>query len=127
MTKDKIGVFQELESGKLYPSFEFATELLKKNQGKTLAFFRRSKNLSQNALSKKAAVTSSCISQLEANLRCYSLDSLLRISYALGVTPNELLEIKPEVNENAFLNQYNKLNTRDQEIIFNLMEMMEKT
>ena len=78
---------------------------MKKNYGKILKTFREKKSLSQNQLAQLANVSSSSISQLEANLRTYALSSLVALSNALDVTPNDLLGIVP-ATENPKIELY---------------------
>ena len=79
---------------------------MSKNYGLILRKFRIAKNLSQNQLSKKAGLTSSCINQLEANLRTYSQSSLLALSTALEITPNDLLGFKNKVLDEQKIELY---------------------
>lgn len=57
----------------------------------SLRELRRTRGMSQSALAKLAGVTASAISQAERAARGLSLETLLRVSEALGVTLDELV------------------------------------
>jgi transcriptional regulator with XRE-family HTH domain len=57
-----------------------------------LARTRRRKGLSQEALSVRASVHRTEISQLERGLRVPRIDTMVKLAAGLGVTPDVLLE-----------------------------------
>ncbi len=64
--------------------------------GKTVLNLRTARNLSQGQLGKKVGVTRSAIRSYEAGDRLPSLDSLVALSRALGVTTDYLLGLSAD-------------------------------
>lgn len=54
--------------------------------------FRKLNKITQQELAEKIGVTRSCISQYEIGAREPDLTTLMKIAYALNVTPDDLLD-----------------------------------
>ena len=54
--------------------------------------FRKLNKITQQELAEKIGVTRSCISQYEIGAREPYLTTLMKIAYALNVTPDDLLD-----------------------------------
>lgn len=74
----------------------------KKDLTKKLIWLRKLEGLNQNEFAKKVGLTQASISQLEDGKRSPSIDSLRKISNALGMSLNELIEdpVPMQDNEN---------------------------
>lgn len=66
--------------------------MIAKRFAQNLARIRRRKGLSQEALSVRASVHRTEISQLERGLRTPRIDTLVKLAAGLGVTPGALLD-----------------------------------
>jgi len=62
------------------------------NLAKKIKSFRREKELTQLKLAEKAGIAQSFLSNIENNLQSPSLKNLEKISKALGVSLNDLLD-----------------------------------
>lgn len=67
-----------------------------KSLGAKIKAYRKAKNWSQSRLAEKSCLTQGYISEIEAGKARVTVDTLVDISDAFGVTPNTLLE-KQEV------------------------------
>lgn len=59
--------------------------------GKRVEFLREERGLTRDKLSKDAFISASALYKYEKGILCMSPDILVRISDALGYTPNEIL------------------------------------
>lgn len=68
--------------------------------GNTIAFFRKRKNISQEVLSGLSAIGRTHLSAIERGERKPTLETLYRISCALGVSMSEIVkEIEKRINK----------------------------
>ena len=67
---------------------------LYKKLGLTIAYYRKLRGLTQEALAEKIGVDQTHISKIEVASVGISLDNLFRISIALDVPPSKLLEFR---------------------------------
>ncbi len=72
--------------------------------GKVIQSFRKSKGLSQEVLSGLAGLDRTHYSKIERGLRSPTIETLFKISHALGITPHELMigieqKVKEEENQ----------------------------
>lgn len=88
------------------------------NFGRLLKKIREDKCLSQNQLAKLAGLTSSAISQFEANLRKPSFEAIINLSKVLEVSSDYLLGIKNDedkmpndLKENQYITLFRKVSS----------------
>ena len=67
---------------------------LYKKLGLNIAYYRKLRGLTQEALAEKIGVDQTHISKIEVASVGISLDNLFRISIALDVPPSKLLELR---------------------------------
>ena len=65
-----------------------------KNLGLNIAYYRRSRDLSQEGLAEKANISRTHMSRIETAECAVSLDVLFDIANALGIEPYKLLQNK---------------------------------
>lgn len=59
--------------------------------GKRLAFYRKQLGYTQEKLARQAGLSNNYLSHIEKSKSIPSLEALMRLCQALGVTPNEML------------------------------------
>ena len=67
--------------------------------GKAVRFYRNKQGYSQEALADRAQLDRSYMSQIERGIKNATLNSIWRISQALGVSPSALLQLTEEVEQ----------------------------
>jgi len=66
----------------------------KQTLGTTIALLRRQHNLTQAQLAEKMNVTDKAVSKWERDLSCPDIESLPHLAEILGVTVDELMQVK---------------------------------
>ena len=78
-----------------------------KTLGTTIAALRRDKGMTQLELAEKMGVTDKAVSKWERNLSCPDVSSLPKLAEALGISVDELMQVKtgskPEMNASHIL------------------------
>mgnify|MGYP003302806887 CR=1 FL=1 len=69
---------------------------MKKTLGMMIAEFRKEKGMTQLELAQKMGVTDKAVSKWERDLSCPDINSLPNLAEILGVTVDELMQIKRE-------------------------------
>lgn len=73
----------------------------KQTLGKTIGLLRREKGMTQLELAEKMGVTDKAVSKWERELSCPDISSIPRLAEILGVSVDELMQVKPGVGESA--------------------------
>jgi transcriptional regulator with XRE-family HTH domain len=60
--------------------------------GRAIRKLREAKGLSQNSLARNVNMTQASISLIESGQKTASLETLINIAYAFGITPSQLLQ-----------------------------------
>ncbi len=71
------------------------------NVGKRIKYFRKKLNLSQEKLALEAGINPAFLGHLERGLKSPTVDTLAKVSGALGITLSELLFFEEEENLNV--------------------------
>ncbi len=71
---------------------------MKKTLGMMIAELRKEKGMTQLELAEKMGVTDKAVSKWERDLSCPDINSLPNLAEVLGVTVDELMQIKMEMN-----------------------------
>jgi transcriptional regulator with XRE-family HTH domain len=90
--------------------------------GENVKKYRKEKNLSQNALAKKAGIAQSALSAIESNVKNPSSVTVELLAHALGCTTAELLGEDPGEDaitpaERQLIRVYRSLNAQGREYI----------
>ncbi len=67
---------------------------MKKTMGELIAENRKEKELTQRELAEKMGVTDKAVSKWERNLSCPDINSLPKLSETLGISIDELIQMK---------------------------------
>lgn len=73
----------------------------KQTLGKTIGLLRREKGMTQLELAEKMGVTDKAVSKWERELSCPDISSIPRLAEILGVSVDELMQVKPGTGESA--------------------------
>lgn len=73
----------------------------KQTLGKTIGLLRREKGMTQLELAEKMGVTDKAVSKWERELSCPDISSIPRLAEILGVSVDELMQVKPGAGESA--------------------------
>ena len=73
----------------------------KQTLGKTIGLLRREKGMTQLELAEKMGVTDKAVSKWERDLSCPDISSIPRLAEILGVSVDELMQVKPGTGESA--------------------------
>ncbi len=72
---------------------------MKKTLGEVITETRKSKNMTQLELAEKMGVTDKAVSKWERNLSCPDINSIPLLAEVLGISVNELMQIKTASKE----------------------------
>ncbi len=108
-------------------NYELNKENIDERIGKQVNKYRKSRNLTQEQLAEKLKVSVNFITLLENGKTGVKLETLIKLSDALYVTPNDLLQdfissYRPNGYQQHILNLISKMNERDQRIVKRMTE-----
>ncbi len=90
-----------------------------------LKLLRRQRKMSQTELAEATGLQPSAISHFERGRRSPSMNNLVRLAEALGVTASDLVG-KKSYSDNSLLNAFARMSQRDREIFVEFAEMLAK-
>jgi transcriptional regulator with XRE-family HTH domain len=102
----------------------------RKMLGERIREFRKSAGITQEELGEKASLNYKFIGELERGQVNVSLDSLVKISSALGVGPGSFFAQEKVRSQKTPLKEKNplsKLSSRDLRLIKNALQLLSKT
>ncbi len=70
-----------------------------KTLGMTISSLRKEKNMTQLQLAQLMNVTDKAVSKWERDLSCPDINSLPKLAECLGVSVNDLMQVKSELND----------------------------
>ncbi len=70
-----------------------------KTLGTTISSLRKEKNMTQLQLAQLMNVTDKAVSKWERDLSCPDINSLPKLAECLGVSVNDLMQVKSELND----------------------------
>lgn len=92
---------------------------------KNLRKYRKQKNYTQVELAEKLNYGYTAIANYESGRNEPSFDDLISLSYALGVTPNDLIGFSPMEEDIEFLLSFKTLQPKHQKIILDMINALE--
>ncbi len=81
----------------------------KQTLGMMIASLRKEKEMTQLELAEKMGVTDKAVSKWERDLSCPDINSIPQLSAILGVSVDELMQIKKEDKQEVFTTQTEKI------------------
>lgn len=97
--------------------------------GNSLREIRKKNHLTQNKVAELTGLEAKYISQIECGIAKGTISTMLKFCEAYKVTPNDILrnflkESKTNKELKKYANKMSKLNARDKEIVFSLIELL---
>lgn len=109
--------------------YELNKQNINERIGKQVNKYRKSRNLTQEQLAEKLKVSVNFITLLENGKSGVKLETLIKLSNILNVTPNDLLQdfissYRPTGYQQHILNLISKMNERDQKVVKRMTESL---
>ncbi len=76
-------------------------DMKKQTLGRMIASLRKEKGMTQLELAEKMGVTDKAVSKWERDLSCPDVNSIPKLAEVLGVSVNDLMQVKEESNDAA--------------------------